>query len=285
MPSIAITIDDAPSVHEAGVPFDAERMDRCREILLRCGVSQCVAFVVGARARGHERALERWLAAGFELGNHTYEHAPASRQSRQRFAESLARCDELLQRVGAFDGDRLKWFRFPYLDRGRGPAQRRQLELECGKLAYRVAPATIDFLDHPFETPLADAISRDDERGVRRVERRFLRTCLDTIELASAAFAEQMPALAHVGYAHFGPMAERNLPAVLDLLRSRGFAACSLSSALDHPVYRGFAADLACNGLVLPTASRDPRGRLKRGLAGARRRLLGWRAHRSQRPS
>lgn len=273
MPALALTLDDAPSVQERGVLCDAARMDRCREILTRRAVPHCVAFVVGARALGQEQALERWLDAGFELGNHTHAHEPASRVPDDRFAESLARCDELLQRLGAFAGGRTKWFRFPHLDRGRDPAHRARLVVECEKLGYRVAPATIDFFDYPYEAPLAAAMSRRNQGDVGHVEKRFLRTCVKKIDAAVAAFTDQSPALPHVGYAHFGPIAERNLDAMLDLLRSRQFELCSLSSALAHPVYVDFAADLTRTGLVIPRTPRDLRSGLRRRLMIAAERL------------
>jgi hypothetical protein len=248
-------------------------MDRCRELLTRHGITHCVAFVVGARAFGHEHALERWLAAGFELGNHTHEHVPASRQPLERFAESLAHCDQLLQRVGAFAAGRPKWFRFPHLDRGRDPAQRGQLARECEKLGYRIAPATIDFFDHPYEAPLAAALSRGNVRDAARVQQRFLRTCRHQIEMAAAAFSEQTPALSHIGFVHFGPIVDRNLEAILELLPTHEFEPCSLSMALDHPVYRMFASDLTRSGLVVPATARDLPSRIRRRLAITAARL------------
>jgi peptidoglycan-N-acetylglucosamine deacetylase len=208
------------------------------------------------------------------LGNHTYAHEPASRQAEERFAESLTRCDALLQRVGAFASGGPKWFRFPHLDRGRDPAHRRQLVLHCERLGYRIAPATIDLFDYAYDGPLAAAISRRSERDAARVERRFLRTCLEKIEAATTAFTEQTPALSHVAYAHFGAIAERNLSAILDLLRSRKLELCSLGAALDHPVYRDFAADLTRNGLIVPAAPRDLRARIRRRLALAAERFI-----------
>ena len=118
---LAFTLDDGPSVAEEGVPFDPSRMDRCREVLQRHGIPHCVAFVIGSRC-ADKAALERWLQAGFELGNHTHDHKRASDLSVAQFVESLTRCDELLNEVGAFEGDRPRWFRFPCLDRGRGSA-------------------------------------------------------------------------------------------------------------------------------------------------------------------
>ena len=83
---------------------------------------------------------------------------------------------------------------------------------------------------------------------------------------AAAAISTHAPALAHVGYAHFGPIAERSLDAILGLLQARGFALCSLSAALDHAVYRSFATDLTRNGLIVSEAPRDLCSRIRRRL-------------------
>src|SRR5262245_24482188 len=77
--SVALTLDDAPSIVEHGVASDPSHMDAIRETLVAHGVRDCVAFVVGTTARGHEASLERWLDAGYELGNHTFDHRRASR--------------------------------------------------------------------------------------------------------------------------------------------------------------------------------------------------------------
>jgi hypothetical protein len=265
MRSLALTLDDAPSMHEPGVPFDAARMDRLREILTRRGVAHCVAFVVGERARGRERMLERWLDAGFELGNHTHAHAPASRESDRDFEQSLDRCDTLLRRVGAFSVNRPKWFRFPHLDRGRDPVQRARLVSACERLGYRIAPATLDLFDHAYEAPLAAALERGRPTVTVRVERRFMRTCRASITPALSAATDRNP-IPQVAFAHFGLVMERNLEAVLDLLQAHEFDLCSLSTALDHPLYHGFGADLTCNGLVISAVPQDLRHRIVRRL-------------------
>jgi hypothetical protein len=273
VPLLAFTLDDAPSVQEPGVPVDPARMDVCREVLGQWGVKHCVAFVVGSRCEGHEVALERWLGSGYELANHTHCHRYASRLTDADFAADLRRCDQLLQRVGAFDGGRTKWFRFPHLDRGRDAAQRRRLDTVCRDLGYRNAPASVELLDYLYEAPLAAALDRGDEHDALRVEDRFLRVCLDTLEQKAVWAEAQQPPLPLIGYAHFGGVAARNLAGMLHLLLSLGFELCPLTTAADHPVHRVFNADFERNGLVLPAGRLGLRPRLTKRIAPLTERL------------
>lgn len=273
VPLLAFTLDDAPSVNEPGVHVDPGRMDLCREVLEQWGVRDCVAFVVGSRCEGYEPMLERWLCAGFEVANHSHSHRYASRLTDLEFAEDLRRCDALLQRVGAFDAGRLKWFRFPHLDRGRDPAQRRRFDAVLTDLGYRVAPASLELLDYLFEVPLAAALDRGDEHDAIRVDDRFLRVCQGTLNDKAAWAEAQSPRLPLIGYAHFGGVAARNLAGMLHLLQAQGFELCSLVTAMDHPVHRAFDADFDKNGLVLPAEPSALRERLTHRIAPLTERL------------
>src|SRR5690242_13902551 len=116
---VALTLDDAPSIAaSAPIRFDASRMDAVRERLLQAGVPSCVAFVIGELTVGHEAVLQRWLASGYALGNHSDDHRSASEVGPGQLLDSVKRCDERLRSLGAFSPDRPCFFRFPFGDRG-----------------------------------------------------------------------------------------------------------------------------------------------------------------------
>ncbi|MHC4860778.1 MAG: polysaccharide deacetylase family protein [Planctomycetota bacterium] len=142
--SLALTLDDAPSVLPRGeaLEHDPSRMDRVREVLLEEGVADCVAFVTGQAAEDHEAPLSRWLESGYELGNHTHDHPRCSAVSTSSFLESLDRCDRFLEALGAFEGGRQRWLRFPYLDRGADPDTRAELMRALADRGYRAACAS-----------------------------------------------------------------------------------------------------------------------------------------------
>jgi len=235
-----LTIDDAPSVEEPGVSFDATRMDRVREVLTAEGWKDCCAFVVGRRAE--PEVLRRWLDAGFALGNHTWHHVPASQVSASDFLASVDACDRLLEELGAFERHP-RWFRFPHLDRGPDEETRRRLQRSLQGRGHRIAPASVEFYDHLFDPLFEGAAS---EQARRAVEERYL------------AVARRSLNAAHVGglgkplvaYVHFGAISVAAFPKLLSIIRESGFVEAPLEEALGDPFYIAANADFSQNGLA-----------------------------------
>ena len=272
---IAITCDDAPSIApvENTLELDPNRLDRVRSALKDARVSSCMAFVIGRHGRAHTGALERWLEAGYELGNHTDDHAAASRSSVARFRESIEACDALLEALGSFKNGRRRWFRFPYLDRGRDAGARRELAACYANAGYVLAPATVDLFDHPYELPLAVATTAKDRAAGERVCRRYVRAALASVERASARLELLgYPNAPLIAYLHAGEVSARALGEVLEALRRGGVEWCSLEEAVEHPIYSEYAADFERSGIVL---GRHP-SLLARGLGRLARASERW---------
>ncbi len=262
---IALTADDAPTIAAApgGVRADPARLDHLREVLLDRGIEHCVAFVIGATARGHEAALERWLDAGFELGNHTHEHLAASQVDPVAYLASVRRCDALLRAIGAFSQGATRWFRHPYLDRGADPVARALIAHSLGDLGYDVAHATIDFFDHAYEAPWARALGSGSARGTAAVGARFENTALASLRQARrVAWRRTGRDVPHIAYFHFGGICERHLGPLLDRCRDSGVRWCSVREALEDPLYREYDCDPGRTGLVLAQLDRSTVSRI-----------------------
>lgn len=246
----ALTIDDAPSIAADGVvAFDPSRLDAIRVELRRAGIAHCVAFVIGEHARGCEAGLSRWLEAGYELGNHSDDHARASAVTPADFTASVARCDALLQSLGAFDGGRRRYFRFPFGDRGRTPAARRELLAACADLGYAVADVSIYFYDHCYEAPLAAACSERPELA-RAIEDRYLAAAVRSARRAAVLARRRIGAgHVHVATCHFGLVTQRTLPRLLAQLAT-GVRWVSLADAVSSPGYARHVADGQRNGIL-----------------------------------
>lgn len=272
---IAITCDDAPSIApvEKTLELDPTRLDRVRAALKNARVPSCVAFVIGRHGRGHTDALERWLAAGYELGNHTDDHVASSGTSVAHFRESIEACDGLLEGLGSFQEGRRRWFRFPYLDRGRDPSSRQELAACYHRVGYLLAPATVDLFDHPYEGPLAHAMMAQDRAATERVCGRYVRAALASVEGTSARLALLGHANAPlIAYLHAGEVSARALGDVLEALQRGGVEWCSLDEAVEHPIYRTYDADFEQSGIVL---GRHP-SLLVRGLGRLARASERW---------
>jgi peptidoglycan/xylan/chitin deacetylase (PgdA/CDA1 family) len=259
---IALTADDAPSIAagRCGVRFDPGRLDRLCEVLQAQSIPHCVAFVIGAAAEGHEAALARWLAAGYELGNHTHDHVAASRTSVAAYLASVRRCDALLAATGAFAAGRRRWFRYPYLDRGADPATRAAIAAGVRELGYQPVHATIDLFDHAYEAALARARAAGDPAAAAAVGGRFERVALASVRRADRAArrAAGRP-VDHIAFFHFGAVCEERLAPLLAGCRALGVAWTRVEQAIDEPLHRDYDGDPARSGLVT--------GGLDRGLA------------------
>jgi len=283
---LALTLDDAPSIAESGVPADPAIMDAIRETLKSNGVRHCVAFVIGRVAMGHEGTLERWLADGYELGNHTFEHPRAGRVDVATFIDSVRRCDELLERIGAFQPGKPRWFRFPYLSRGRDRTARDEIHAACEGLGYRIAHASADFHDDRFEQPLERAKRAGDGAAVATVGNRYEQVALGSLRHAANRMLRTQGRIAPlVPYGHFGPITRDRLDGILASLRAARTELCTLDEAMTDPVYRSFDADRSRDGLVTSTLPRSPLTRAvarmarlseRAGVAGQRRYGPRW---------
>jgi peptidoglycan/xylan/chitin deacetylase (PgdA/CDA1 family) len=265
---VALTLDDAPSIDRPGSPPDPNHMDAIRETLKAHGVTRCVAFVVAETAAGHEGTLERWLADGYELGNHTFDHPRASRVGVPAFVDSIRRCHLMLDSLGAFSGGRTPWFRFPYLSRGQDLAGRTAIQAECEGLGYRVAHASVDFHDDRFENHFAEATRRGDASVAREIGGRYEQVAVESMQFTATRLRESQGRVAPlVPYCHFGLLSVQHLGGILERLNAVGTTLCSLEEAMADPLYATFDADRRRDGLVGHSLPKSPTIRLTRRLA------------------
>jgi len=99
-PVLALTFDDGP---EPG------RDDEILRLLARHG-AVATFFVIGATAAAHLELVGRMVAAGCEIGNHSWTHVSLLGLGAELQREEVRRTNELLAGVGI----RPRWFRPPF---------------------------------------------------------------------------------------------------------------------------------------------------------------------------
>ena len=249
----ALTIDDAP-----GPDGDASSalMDAMRRTLERHGVTHCVAFVIGERV-GQEAELERWLAAGYELANHSHEHAAASDVSAHEVLRSFERCDAVLERLGAFTQGRARYARLPFGDRGRDPAERATIRRGLLDLGYQLADVSIGVSDFIYAPRAEAALAEARYADAAEVERRFaaqahaelLRSEQVTRVQTSDGMVPVPHDFPHVIALHFMPGTTRFFDRMLSAW-SAHVRWVSLAEAIDHDVYALFEKNPEHNGVI-----------------------------------
>ena len=89
-PVLALTFDDGP-----GPRFTAPLLDA-----LEAEDVRATFFLVGERARQHPDLVRRQVAAGHQLGNHSWNHSDLSMMSREQVRRQLRRTNDALAELG-----------------------------------------------------------------------------------------------------------------------------------------------------------------------------------------
>lgn len=184
---VALSFDDGPT---------PEGVDAVLPELESRGIT-ATFFLIGNRMEKFPGQAERLLAAGHELGNHTYSHQRNLGRSQAIYASEIARADALLKRAGSDT----KLFRPPFGKRLIG------LPLEVERAGYRTI--TWDVEDQPEKFSEPHGLAKD---------------ILGRVRPGSII-------LMHPMYRH-NQVARDALPIVLDSLQSQGYEVVTVSELL-----------------------------------------------------
>ncbi|MFT4106156.1 MAG: polysaccharide deacetylase family protein [Lacrimispora sp.] len=86
-PMVALTFDDGPYA-----PVGNQIMD-----CLALYGGKATFFVVGSRVLAYQAELQRMIAEGHEIGNHTYDHKYITRLSGEQIESQVNRCSDAVQ--------------------------------------------------------------------------------------------------------------------------------------------------------------------------------------------
>ena len=176
---IAITIDDLPSLT---LITDQAYVNRTNAELLEGLVRHhvpAIGFVNEGKIYELKPAqqiaiLRRWLAAGMQLGNHTYSHEGPNDVGAKGYTADILKGEKITRPLLARAHQKLEWFRHPYLETGSPEAERDEIDHWLGAHHYRVAPVTIDADDWEFAEPYDDAIVHHNTAEAEEVRRQYL---------------------------------------------------------------------------------------------------------------
>jgi peptidoglycan/xylan/chitin deacetylase (PgdA/CDA1 family) len=243
---VAITIDDLPAA-SANSMSGAEISAMTAKLLatLREQKIPAVGFVNERKlyykwGEVDERikALNMWLDAGFELGNHTYAHTSLNRAGLKEFEDDVVRGEVITSLLLAQHKMKLRYFRHPYLDTGRDLLTRREAEAFLVARGYHIAPITLDAWDWHFAGVYDDAKKRNDAAAQQEVVSAYLSYHAQMFD-----FYEKL-ARDTIGYEpkqilllHGNNLEADHIGELMDLMRKRGYRFITLEDALSDSAY------------------------------------------------
>lgn len=236
---VAITIDDLPRGGDGGAS-DLAGVRAMTEKLLHPFREQhipVIGFVNAGRSQldgpGLQQILNLWLAAGAQLGNHSDSHPDINSVALDDYCDDIVRGEPAIRQALASHGQKLEFYRHPYLHTGPTPEIKKGLQDFLDQRGYRVAPVTFDNADYMY----AVAYLQPELRArVRNEYVPYLESTVEFFERRSVeVLGREIPQILLI---HASQMNADLLPELLGMFRRRGYRFVTLSTALADPAYR-----------------------------------------------
>lgn len=237
--AVAITIDDLPRGGDRG-PRDLAALQAMTAKLLAPFIEQripVIGFVNGGRypddEPGLRALLEQWLDAGAQLGNHSHSHFDINSVPLEQYTADVTRGEEPLRSVLAARGQKLVYYRHPYLRTGATPEAKVGLARFLAGRGYITAPVTFDNADYAW----AAAYLRPEDRD------RATRGYVPYIESIVAFFEQRAVEVAgrefpQILLLHANQLNADQMPELIEMFRRRGYRFVTLEEALRDPAYQ-----------------------------------------------
>jgi peptidoglycan/xylan/chitin deacetylase (PgdA/CDA1 family) len=238
---VAVTFDDLPGMH----PYSLATTRAINEKILTVVAAHKIrvtGFVTGAGVYVNNESVERldiiqqWLAAGVELGNHTYSHHDFHRTAAQAFQQDVIRGERVVNQLLAGRDAKVKYFRHPYLHTGRSLKARDELAQFLAARGYTVAPVTHDNQEWIFAIAYERVSATGDRDGMRRIGDAYVAYMRDLFEyyerLSNDLFGYE---IRQVLLLHVNPLNADYFDELVRMMWERAYEFVSLGHALaDH---------------------------------------------------
>jgi peptidoglycan/xylan/chitin deacetylase (PgdA/CDA1 family) len=244
--AVAVTFDDLPcNPAEEGTAERQMAINRRIVAALSAARIPAIGFVNEIRLRGADgvdaervAALEIWVGAGLELGNHSYSHPSLHDTPLADYLADVERGERVTRGLLEREGRKLRWFRHPYLHTGLDLETKRAVETSLTRRGLRVAPVTIDNSEWVFARAYLAADERDDVEAKARLARAYV----TYMEAKTEYFERQSRRLfdreiAQVLLVHANRLNADHFPEVVAMLERRGYRFLPLHEALEDPAY------------------------------------------------
>lgn len=237
---MAVTIDDLPiaSMKDDTASWEAItsgllRTLRDRGVPAYGFVNEGKCVVNGVRDPRRVALLARWLAAGLELGNHSYSHKSLHALPLADYQTDVARGEAVLTEILRKRRRRIEYYRHPFLQTGLDLETKTAFERFLAQRHVRVAPVTIDNAEWIYARAFEKNPAARDRIGA---------AYLDYMEAKTAYWERQSVRLfgrevKQVLLIHANALNAAFLGALLDRFRARGYDLIPLHEALEDPAY------------------------------------------------
>ena len=244
---IALTLDDLPWVMNRNEPpADLEtHYGRLIASLKQTG-APAIGFVNDGKLYEHETLrqervdmLDKWLDAGFELGNHTAWHSDLHESGLRAYEQDILTGERHLRPLLEKRGLKPRWFRHPFLRTGRSPEDKTVITDFLAKHGYRTAPVTINSSEWIYALAYRNAMRNgNDPVKLARLRNEYLVYMLAKLDYyerrSNELLGYRVPQILMV---HANELNADSLADLVIAIRGRGYRFVTLDEAVTDSAY------------------------------------------------
>jgi peptidoglycan-N-acetylglucosamine deacetylase len=239
-PVVALTFDDVPA--GGGLHVDETRVGIITRLINELNANHLKGIYGFVNATDIsddpdlQQALRLWLAAGMNIGNHTFDHPALDDTTADAYIHDIAINEPTLRQYDP-TGD-WHWFRYPYLEEGNTLEKREAVRGWLLQHGYRIAQVTLNFQDDDWDDPYGRCLAKHDQAGIDWLKQSYMENAVEFIregrEEQIVAFGREVP---NVLLLHETDFTTLMLPDLMKLLRSEGFRFASIAKIERDPIY------------------------------------------------
>ncbi len=168
---IAITLDDLPFGYSGGFTDDQkiEAFDKILHTLKKHKVRATLFVTSGNMNEVTKVILDKAVAEGHQLGNHTNNHYDLNKVSAEKYIADIDSCQQLAE----------KWinsnyFRYAMLHRGNTKTKRDSVYSYLEEKGFLIAPVTIDNNEWVYNRGYSLAMKIGDQKNMDQIAKEYL---------------------------------------------------------------------------------------------------------------
>lgn len=241
---VVITLDDLPKAMGEESLGSATMVTDATLAALSKHEVPALGFVIGSKVFIKNEVdarldlLRRWVAAGHELGNHSFSHPSFQKMGLIPYEDDVLRGDLAPRLIMAETERPVRYFRHPYNQTGPSSEVKAEFRAFMAARGTIIAPFTMEHADYLYNLLWVKAREIGDEKQAERIRAAYM-AHLDTAfdfaeELALDTFGDPIP---QVFLIHTNDINARSLDAILTRLEDRGYRFISMDQAMKHPAY------------------------------------------------